>query len=97
MCIACNMAAPRQDTATLRELELEINQLLEEQVESLARPLLSITNEEAVQFAAGRNKFTALLKQLAHSKASNPAHSPDDDGTLSLAHSKNVIGGDPTC
>ena len=72
-----NMAAPRQDTATVRQLELEIDQLLEEQVESLARPLLSITSDEAVRFAAIRDNLTALLKQLARLKASNPSHPPD--------------------
>jgi len=66
-----NMAAPRQDTATVRQLELEIDQLLEEQVESLARPLLAITSDEAVRFAAGRDKLNALLKQLARLKASH--------------------------
>jgi len=76
-CITCNMAAPRQDAVTIHELELEIDQLLEEQVESLGRPLLSITSDEAVQFAAGRDKLTALLEQLARLRASNASHPTD--------------------
>ena len=68
------MAAPQQHAATIGELEVEIDTLLQEQVESLARPLLSITNEEARRFAAGRDKLTALFKELSCLRASSSAH-----------------------
>jgi len=70
------MAAPQQHAATIGELEVEIDTLLQEQVESLARPLLSITNEEARRFAVGRDKLTALFKELSCLRASSSAHSP---------------------
>jgi len=71
------MAAPQQHAAAIGGLEVEIDTLLQEQVESLGRPLLSITTEEAKRFAVGRDKLTALVKELSCLRASSSAHQPN--------------------
>jgi hypothetical protein len=50
-------------------LEHKVNELLQRQLKSLERPLLSMTYEEAMQYAADRKELNALIEKLAYFRA----------------------------
>ena len=60
-CIATNMAAPQD---VLDALEFKVNELLQRQSKIMERPLFSMTDEEAIQYAADRKELTELIERL---------------------------------
>ena len=55
------MAAPQD---VLDALEFKVNELLQRQSKIMERPLFSMTDEEAIQYAADRKELTELIERL---------------------------------